>query len=59
MPDQAVTAEEVGKTAIMVSKGIDLFTSAAHLISGVVTDKGIYSPFNLPRYFDSKVEQFY
>ncbi|NLC39446.1 MAG: S-methyl-5-thioribose-1-phosphate isomerase [Clostridiaceae bacterium] len=31
----------------------------AHLISGVVTDKGIYSPYDLRRYFDNKVEQFY
>ncbi|NLC89846.1 MAG: S-methyl-5-thioribose-1-phosphate isomerase [Clostridiaceae bacterium] len=30
-----------------------------HLISGVVTDKGIYSPYDLKRYFASKVEQFY
>lgn len=30
-----------------------------HLVSGVVTDKGIYSPYDLHRYFDSKIEQFY
>ncbi len=30
-----------------------------HLVSGVVTDKGIYSPYDLHRYFDSTVEQFY
>ncbi len=31
----------------------------AHLVSGVVTDKGIYSPYDLQGYFDNKVEQFY
>ncbi|MEW8972945.1 MAG: S-methyl-5-thioribose-1-phosphate isomerase [Tissierellaceae bacterium] len=30
-----------------------------HLISGVVTDKGIYCPYDLHRYFETKVEQFY
>lgn len=30
-----------------------------HLISGVVTDKGIYSPYDLHRYFETNVEQFY
>lgn len=30
-----------------------------HLVSGVVTDKGIYSPYDLHRYFDTKVKQYY
>ncbi len=30
-----------------------------HLISGVVTDKGIYSPFDLNRYYESKTEQYW
>lgn len=30
-----------------------------HLISGVVTDKGIYSPYDLRKYFDTDVAQFY
>jgi methylthioribose-1-phosphate isomerase len=30
-----------------------------HLVSGVVTDKGIYSPYDLHRYFETKVEQYY
>jgi methylthioribose-1-phosphate isomerase len=30
-----------------------------HLVSGVVTDKGIFSPYDLHRYFDSDVEKFY
>lgn len=30
-----------------------------HLISGVVTNKGIYSPYDIHRYFETKVEQFY
>ena len=30
-----------------------------HLISGVVTDKGVYVPYLLDRYFDSDVKAFY
>ena len=30
-----------------------------HLISGVVTNKGIYSPYDLERYFESDVKKFY
>lgn len=30
-----------------------------HLVSGVVTDKGIYSPYDLKRYFEEKVENYY
>jgi len=30
-----------------------------HLVSGVVTDKGIYSPYDLHRYFNTDVKQFY
>ena len=30
-----------------------------HLISGVVTDQGTYSPYVLNQYFDQEVKQFY
>ena len=30
-----------------------------YLVSGVVTDKGIYSPYDLNRYFQSDVEDYY
>ena len=30
-----------------------------HLISGVVTDKGVYVPYILDKYFDSDVKKFY
>ncbi|RXI55143.1 S-methyl-5-thioribose-1-phosphate isomerase [Clostridium tetani] len=30
-----------------------------HLVSGVVTDKGIFSPHDLDRYFQTKVENYY
>lgn len=30
-----------------------------HLISGVVTDKGVYVPYLLDRYFDTEVKKFY
>lgn len=30
-----------------------------HLVSGVVTDKGIFAPYDLHRYFETKVEQYY
>ena len=30
-----------------------------HLISGIVTDKEIYTPYNLNEYFKGKVKEFY
>ncbi len=30
-----------------------------HLVSGVVTDKGIYAPYDLHRYFETEVVQYY
>ncbi|MCT4686235.1 S-methyl-5-thioribose-1-phosphate isomerase [Vallitalea sp.] len=30
-----------------------------HLVSGVVTDKGIYSPYDLKRYFATKVDNYW
>ena len=30
-----------------------------HLVSGVVTDKGIFTPYNLKSYFDTEVEDYY
>ena len=30
-----------------------------HLISGAVTDKGIFVPYLLDRYFDTEVKAFY
>ena len=30
-----------------------------HLVSGVVTNKGIYSPYDIHRYFETEVEQYY
>ena len=30
-----------------------------HLISGIVTDKGVYTPYTLNDYFDSEVKEFY
>lgn len=30
-----------------------------HLVSGVVTDKGIYTPYDIQKYFDTEVVQFY
>ena len=30
-----------------------------HLISGIVTDKGIYSPYDLKSYFDTPTDRFY
>ncbi len=30
-----------------------------HLVSGVVTDKGIFSPFDLPRYYASKTDRYW
>lgn len=30
-----------------------------HLVSGVVTDEGVYTPYNLKKYFENKVSQYY
>ena len=30
-----------------------------HLVSGVVTDKGIFSPYNLNEYFKGEVNRYY
>lgn len=30
-----------------------------HLVSGVVTDKGIYTPYNLKEYCESEIKEFY
>ncbi|PKM52212.1 MAG: S-methyl-5-thioribose-1-phosphate isomerase [Firmicutes bacterium HGW-Firmicutes-7] len=30
-----------------------------HLISGIVTDKGVYAPYALNNYFDTQVDEFY
>jgi methylthioribose-1-phosphate isomerase len=30
-----------------------------HLISGIVTDKGIFSSYDLKRYFETKIQKFY
>lgn len=30
-----------------------------HLVSGVVTDKGIFTPYDLHRYFDSEIKEYY
>lgn len=30
-----------------------------HLVSGVVTDKGIFAPYDLDRYFETEVEEYY
>ncbi|WP_036728169.1 S-methyl-5-thioribose-1-phosphate isomerase [Peptoniphilus mikwangii] len=30
-----------------------------HLVSGVVTDKGVYVPYNLKRYFETEVKEYY
>lgn len=30
-----------------------------HLVSGIVTDKGIYTPYDIDRYFETEVEEYY
>ena len=30
-----------------------------HLISGVVTDKGVFTPYTLNEYFDTKTDEYY
>lgn len=49
------------KTAIEGVKGYypSFDITPAKLVSGVVTDKGIYSPYDLERYFQTDVKDFY
>jgi methylthioribose-1-phosphate isomerase len=30
-----------------------------HLVSGVVTDKGIFVPYDLQKYYDTEVKEYY
>ncbi len=49
------------KTAMKGVKGYypSFDITPAKLISGVVTDKGIYSPYDLKKYFQTEVKDFY
>lgn len=66
-----VTIEERDPQLVLESRGIQntlkgvkgyypsFDITPPHLISGVVTDKGIFSPYDISRYFDTEVDQFY
>ena len=59
-PQQVLCYREIPNTVPEV-KGIypSFDVVPPHLISGVVTDKGVYVPYLLDRYFDSDVKGFY
>lgn len=59
-PQQVLTYRGIPNTLPQV-KGIypSFDITPPHLISGVVTDKGIYTPYTLNQYFDSQVKEFY
>ena len=59
-PGQVLTSWGIPNTVPEV-KGIypSFDLTPPHLISGVVTDKGVYVPYLLDRYFDSEVREFY
>lgn len=59
-PQQVLEARGVQNTLEGVKGYYPSFDiTPPHLISGVVTDKGIFSPYDLNRYFESEIEKFY
>lgn len=66
-----VTIEERDPSLVLEARGIkntlegvkgyypSFDITPPHLVSGVVTDKGIFTPYDLNRYFEAKVEEFY
>jgi len=59
-PQQVLSYRGIPNTLPQV-KGIypSFDITPPHLISGVVTDKGVYTPYCLNQYFDSQVKEFY
>lgn len=59
-PQQVLSYRGIQNTLPQV-KGIypSFDITPPHLISGVVTDKGVYTPYTLNQYFDSEVKEFY
>lgn len=67
----SVTIEERDPSLVLEARGIkntldgvkgyypSFDIVSPHLVSGVVTDKGIYTPYDLNRYFETKVEEYY
>lgn len=58
---EMVLAYQGLKTAAPGVKGMypSFDITPPHLISGIVTDKGIYAPYDLERYFSTSVSEFY
>lgn len=66
-----VTIEERDSNLVLEARGIrntldgvkgyypSFDITPPHLVSGVVTDKGIFAPYDLARYFATEVEPFY
>lgn len=68
---ESVTIEERDPELVLESRGIkntlegvkgyypSFDITPPHLVSGVVTDKGIYSSYDVYRYFETETDQFY
>lgn len=68
---ESVTIEERDPMQVLEARGVkntlqgvkgyypSFDITPPHLVSGVVTDKGIFTPYDLGRYFDSKVNEYY
>lgn len=59
-PEQVLSYRGI-KNTLQGVKGIypSFDITPPHLINGIVTDKGIFSPYDLQSYFNTKVQQFY
>ncbi|KGM97841.1 methylthioribose-1-phosphate isomerase [Clostridium novyi A str. 4552] len=59
-PEQVLSYRGI-KNTLQGVKGIypSFDITPPNLINGIVTDKGIFSPYDLRRYFDTKVKEFY
>ena len=59
-PEEVISCNGIKNTL----EGVEGFYPAfditpPHLVSAVVTDQGIYSPYNLAEYYEKEVEQYY
>ena len=66
-----VTIEERNPNLVLEARGIkntlegvkgyypSFDITPPHLVSGVVTDKGIYTPYDIHRYFETEVQQYF
>ena len=59
-PEEVLTCNGIKNTLEGVEAYYPSFDiTPPYLVSGVVTDQGIYSPYNLAEYYEKEVEQYY